>query len=437
MNHLRIYRLIPLCFLFLNINADKFSNQAEKQNILDHMVTHPWSTNEIPIKIDISGYVKAEAIFDSRQNFTERDGQFLYFPLNRLPDVQGKDINARGEFDEYAIQTRIRFEGFGPDIGCMNGRSYIEADFFGTTDDTVDTFRLRHAYISLESEHFNFLGGQTWHPMYLPVEAPDTISFNTGTPIDPYARNPQFRLMYHDQKIDIFTAFVGWLGDRPFGPVGPSSVYFRNAIMPEVHVHGRLKWDDANSYIGAGFDVMRIVPRLATNLNYKEVNPFTSIAATVYSRLSYDDCIFLYSKFAYAQDAAIFDMIGGYGVHSVDPDTDRRTYTPLQTISFWSELIFEGTIEPALFIGFVKNLGARKTIIPNIGNEVTIYGIGTNINTVFRASPRIRWYIESFVVGLELEYTRATYGILNNYAKVENTMPVGNARFLFATYYIF
>lgn len=431
-------RHIFYLMLLLNASAfaDKFSNIAEHQNIVDREWVKSWSMQKIPMAIDISGYIKAEAIYDSRQNFTERDGQFLFFPLNKLPDVLGKDINSRGDFDEYAIQTRFRIEAFGPDVGCMNSRSYIEGDFFGKTDETIDSYRLRHAYLALESEQLNFLAGQTWHPMYFPVEAPDTISFNTGTPIDPYSRNPQFRMVYHNDYLDIVGVAVGWTTNRGYGPLGRTDSYFRNAQMPELHAQARYKWNEGDCFVGAGVDVMRICPRLVSNDNYKEVNPFTAVSGIVYARLAYDHII-LYSKFCYAENAAIWDMIGGYAVHTVNPTTDVRTYTPLRTLSFWSELIFQGWIEPALFIGYAKNLGAKKTIIPAIGSEVTIYGIGTNIKTIFRASPRVRLYIKSFVIGAEIEFTRAAYGTLNSFAEVGNTSPVHNTRFLFATYYIF
>jgi hypothetical protein len=318
-------------FAISTLHADRFSQIAEQQNVLDHEIKHAWALEKIPIKINISGYVKAEGIFDTRQNLTDRDGQFLFFPLNRRPDVNGRDINSRGDFDEYAIQTRIRFEGFGPDVGCMESRSYIEADFFGRTDETLDSFTLRHAYLSLESCNFDFLAGQTWHPMSFPVEAPDTISFNSGTPINPYSRNPQFRMVYHNEHLDVVGAAIGFLTDRPFGPLGPTNKYFRDAIMPDFHIHARAKWDNAQNCIGAGFDIMRIVPRLVTNNDYKEVSAFSSISAIVYSRLHYDHII-LYSKFAYAQDAPMWDMIGGYAVATVAPITDLRTYTPLRTL---------------------------------------------------------------------------------------------------------
>lgn len=429
--------LISCLLTFSQAYADQFSLIAEQRNVLDHEIKPAlWATEKLPIKIDISGFVKAEGIFDTRQNFTIRDGHVLFFPLNKMPDATGRDINGRGDFDEYAIETRIRFEAFGPDVGCFKSRSYVEADFFGTTDDTLDSFRMRHAYLCLESEDLDFWAGQTWHPMYFPVEAPDTISFSTGTPIDPFARQPQFRFVYHNDSFDVVAAAIGFLGQKPFGPLGPTDKYFRDSIMPDWHLQMRFKWDDSQQYIGAGVDFMRITPRLVSNTNFKDVNPFNSFSAIIYSRFVCNHIV-LYNKFCYAQDAAIWAMIGGYAVHSVQPITDSRTYVPLRTISFWSELIFQGTFEPALFIGCAKNIGATKTIIPNISDETTIYGLGTNIRTVFRASPRIRWYIKSFVLGAELEYTRATYGSLDEFGNVVNTIPVGNARFLFATYYIF
>ena len=66
-----------------------------------------------------------------------------------------------------------------------------------------------------------------------------------------------------------------------------------------------------------------------------------------------------------------------------------------------------------------------------------MYGLGTNISTVFRASPRIRFYIKSLVLGAELEYTRANYGLPNQFGKPINTVPVSNTRLMVAAYYIF
>ena len=139
----------------------------------------------------------------------------------------------------------------------------------------------------------------------------------------------------------------------------------------------------------------------------------------------------------------MFEIIGGFAVHTVNPITDERTYVPLRTFCAATELIWKdvyGMFEPAIFIGYAHNLGASTTIIPNFGpdDESGIFSLGPNISTVFRVSPRIRCYFnKSFIIGAELEYTRAAYGTITDRGTVTNTMPVGNTRFLFATYYYF
>lgn len=438
--NIRIWVGLILVTVSSALFADHFSKIAEARQMLNYVVPPSWATDGFPVKIDISGYVKGEAIWDSRQNYDIREGQFLFFPLEQDYSVTGKDINKRGQFDNYAIQTRLRFEGFGPQVHSMDTRSYVEADFFGTTDLTTAGFRLRHAYLQLDSPQFTFLGGQTWHPMYFPVEAPDTVSFNTGTPINPYVRSPQFRAVYHSNHFDIIGAAMGFLNNRFYGPLGPSDDYFRNSMMPDFHIQARFNWENksnTNDFAGIGVDVMRVVPRLVSNNNYKEVATITPVSAVAYTRISHKDLFTFYAKLTYAQNASTWDMIGGYAVHTVDPVTDIRSYTPFQTVSLWSEFIVLGDVEPAFFIGYAKNIGATKSIIQQIGTEQTVYGIGTNINDIFRASPRVRWYIKAFVLSIEVEYTRATYGTLNTYGKIENSIPVGNTRFLFASYYIF
>lgn len=417
--------------------ADEFSALGDPENVFDkpwpEVLTHPI----FPVELKITGYVKGEGIWDTRQNETLRDGQFLYFPLEKLPDIYGQDINARGDFDTYAIQTRITLEGKGPDISCTQSGFVIESDFFGRTDDTLDTFTIRLAYLFLISDTYNFLAGEFWHPICFPFDFPETISFNEGVPIAPFALTPEFCITYHNDYLSITGSIIGFLGDRPFGPTNAGDKAFRDAIMPDLNLLIQLKYDDDN-FIGTDLDVMRIVPRLVTDDDVKEVNPFTAFSATAFACVAYEDAVWA-NKFTYAENASIFEMIGGFAVHTRDPLTDLRTYTPLRTISFTTEFIWRGDIEPAVFAGYVKNLGASKTIIPNFGPDNTsgVFSLGPNIDHVWRVSPRIRWYIKSLVLGVEVEYTQAAYGIINNHGGIDNATPVGNTRFLFAAYYFF
>lgn len=429
------YLGIVFFFLALPTYADRFSNYAEAHNILDFPDIN-WPVRPCPVTLELFGYVKGEGIFDTRQNFTLRDGHLLYFPLEKRVDKNGQDINDRGSFDAYAIQTRVDVSGLGPSVGNFDSKFLIEADFFGRTDATVNEFELRLAFLELTTERYIFLAGQHYHPICFPFESPDTIAFNGGIPMTPFALCPQFKLTYRPHcNLEFLIASIGYVGDRPFGVAGADDKVFRDAMMPDFYAQIRFLKDDFN-YFGIGFDVNRIVPRLVTNFNYKEISPITSACAQCFIRWQYSNYL-LYSKLVYAPDAAIFEMIGGIAVATRNAITDIRTYAPLRTIGWHVELIHPGAYEPGIFIGVAKNLGAGKVILTQLENEISVFGIGTNIDTVFRISPRIRWYINSFIVGLEYEYTRAAYGILNNQGQVTNGIPVANNRFYLATYYLF
>lgn len=432
-----LYRIIFLGYLFFSFfitKADEFSRIAEQDNILDNIYGPP---KEPAVKLQWFGYVKAEAIYDSRQVFGFREDQLLYYPERKLLDARGQDINARGTFDTYAIQTRLDLAGFGPNVGCTKSVFLIEADFLGRTDRTINEFALRQALMVLHADGITFLAGQAWHPICIPITFPETISFNEGIPISPFALQPQFRFTFTNEYFELMLTAIGFLGDRPFGPTELGAKTIRDSLMPDFNILAKISKNE-NLELYFDLDIMRVLPRLVTNFNYRERNPFTALSTCVTSKISFDNTVW-YTRFIYAEDAAVFEMIGGYAVHNRNPITDERIYTPLRTLAASTELIWESDWEPGIFLGYAKNIGANKTIIPNFGpdNESGIFSLGPDIDYVFRVSPRIRYYNQNLVIGIELEYTRAAYGIITIHGDVANAVPVGNTRFLFATYYVF
>ena len=391
----------------------------------------------------ISGYIKNETSFDTRQVSGNGNDHFLFFPEKKILDQNKKDINSRGQVHMAAIETRVRTTISGININQAKAVGVIEADYLGIASlDLSNIFRLRHAYIQLDWENVSLQLGQTWHPLSTFRKCnPITVSFNRGVPFNLRTFNPLIQATYHTEHFAIIGAATSQVSAISDGPDGPSSTYIRNALIPNLHVqiHGLF----GDHVTGVGVDYKRLRPRIVTNNDFKTSESINSIVAIGFLSLNFPT-FFIHTKISYAQNAREYTSFGGYAVHSINPVTDERTYTNISIATIWSEFVYRKhkKIEPAIFIGFLKNLGAGKTIIPNLVDnnniiERRIFGRGLDIDYLFRISPRCKWYINNFMIAAELEYTRAAFGTIDNKGKVTNTTPVGITRLLLAAYYYF
>ncbi|MEZ5149406.1 MAG: hypothetical protein R2759_20645 [Bacteroidales bacterium] len=116
------------------------------------------------------------------------------YPAAESPDINGDDINASPKFNILSIQTRLKGAITGPDAFGAKTSGLIEGAFFGNIGTDINGFRLRHAFVKLTWTNTELLVGQYWHPMFVTSCFPGTVSFNTGAPFQPFARNPQIRL---------------------------------------------------------------------------------------------------------------------------------------------------------------------------------------------------------------------------------------------------
>jgi len=125
--------------------------------------------------------------------------------------------------------------------------------------------------------------------------------------------------------------------------------------------------------------------------------------------------------------------ISSFALISADPATDHREYAPLSSMAVWSEIHTNGEkLQFGLFGGYTKNLGAGN----EIDNSIK-YGTRSDIDFVYRVSPRIIFNAGKLRFAGEVEYTTAAYGTFNNMGEVEMAVPVSNTRFLVAAYYFF
>ena len=387
-------------------------------------------TDKPAVGISFSGFIKTDLIFDSRQTVSIREGHFLLYPQNENLDLKGSDINAKSNFNILSIQTRLNAKITGPDAFDAKTSGFIEGEFFGTADSDVNGFRLRHAYLKLDWEKLSLLVGQTWHPMFITEMFPGVVSFNTGVPFQPFSRNPQVKLTLTEDNLKFILVAASQRDFTSNGPDGFSSAYLRNSVVPNLH--GQFQFNSPELFGGIGVDFKRITPRIVTAKKNKTNEAVNSLSFTGFTKINIDPVI-LKLQGVYGSNLADHVMLGGYAVKSLDTLSGFEEYTPLNCLSIWGELSTGKEIEYAVFAGYTKSLGAKDNIAGSY------YGRGTNIENVFRISPRIQFNSGKTRISTEFEYTSAGYGTANNSnkGKVEKVKNISNVRVLAAFYYFF
>ncbi len=386
--------------------------------------------------ITLSGFVKTDIFYDSRQTTSIREGHYLLFPKAPQIDPDGADINARDSFHILSIQTRIAGKITGPDALGAKTSAYIEAEFFGTSDADLNGFRLRHGYLKLAWPHSELMIGQFWHPMFVIESFPDVVSFNTGAPFQPFNRSPQVRFT---QTFGGIRLAVTALAQRDFvsnGPEGASSVYLRNAALPELNLKLQLASKNDSRKIetvaGIGADVMRIAPRIVTALGYATDEALTGVAAMAFFKQKWPKWTWK-AEAVWGQNLHHLTMLGGYAVRDVvDATRQDWVYTPIATLSLWTELMTNGAgWQTGFFAGYSKNLGSLH------GITGANYARGFNIDELYRLSPRLVYNVGKMRFAGEVELTAASYGSPDPFGKVRAARFVRNLRLLLAAYYFF
>ncbi len=428
-------RLLKFCFILLILSSLKVNGQDKKE--------------EPKFGITFSGFLKTDFFYDSRQSVSIREGHFLLYPENQKLDLYGKDINAKDHFGILSIQSRLTGKITGPDLLKAKTSALVEADFFGNENASfpdVNGLRLRHSIIKLNWSTTELLVGQYWHPLFIPECFPDVVSFNTGAPFQPFSRNPQIRLTQKFNKMKLIVAATSQRDFSSNGPDGASPKYLSNAVLPDLNAHLQYSvlFNETNEFlVGAGAEYKQLVPRLFSqgDKNLKDGvdsiyvagdEKISSFALTLYSKLRLKPITIK----AYAiLGGNLFDqvMLGGYAVSSLNVSNQMSyEYSPVKTMSLWTELSTNGKTQVGIFAGYSKNIGTEND------NTGVYYSRGSNINYAYRVAPRIVFNREKLRISTELEYTSAQYGKADSKGVVNaNLKTVSNLRVLTAFYYFF
>lgn len=395
--------------------------------------------------VKISGFVKNDFFYDSRQTVSAREGHFLLWPAAQSLDEIDNDINARANFNFLSVQSRLKGTISGPDAFGAKTSAVIEADFFAQTNDNINLLRLRHAFVKLNWTNLELITGQYWNPLFVTDCFPGTVSFNTGTPLQSFSRNPQIRLAYKTGGVKFTLAALSQRDYASRGEIGVSSSYLRNAGIPDMHFqlqYGSKNESSGNSYVmGAGVAYKSIVPRLNSNTgfplydDYKVYEKVNGITAIAFSKITTKPLTFKLEA-RYGENISDVLAISGFAVKSVvNTTTAELDYTPLSSMTLWGEIHTNGTVQFGVFGGFLKNLGTKDPM-SDISNSV--YGLGTDINSLLRLSPRVIINSGKTRIAFELEYTSVAYGSDFDLNYLPSTITkVANLRGLVGVYYFF
>ncbi|MGC8748053.1 MAG: hypothetical protein ACP5RR_04110 [Candidatus Kapaibacteriota bacterium] len=380
------------------------------------------------VSLKWSGYVKTDVLYDSRQIDQLREGHFSITPKKDSLDNAGKDINAKPNFNILSIQTRLAGTITGPDVLGAKSMAYFETEFFGSTDATINTLRLRHAFLKFIWEHFEFLAGQYWHPMFVVECYPGVVGFNTGAPFQPFIRSPQLRLTTKFNPVKLILTASTQRDFQSPGPDGNSTIYLRNAVIPNLNAQVQVNLF-GNSLVGGGVDYKRLAPRIKTSGNFSTDEIVEGVSFIGFLKLASGNFSFK-AEGVLGENLPEMIMLGGYAAKNTS--NDKWEYTPNKNLSCWADLSYGKDVEFGLFGGYSKNLGTKE-------NYQVFFGRGEDVADLIRVSPRVQFTFGKVKISGEIELMQANYGKPNNNnkGKVEDTKGVTNIRGQIAFMYVF
>ena len=375
---------------------------------------------------DFYGFIRADLFYNSRKSVAPVDGNFYLFPLNEEFDEDGNDLNEMHNGDFICYTSRLGLNVKGLRIGKAKLSANVEVDFGGSGKEGA-VLRLRKAYMVCDWSKHHLLVGQTWHPLFGTV-IPDILNLSTGAPFQPFNRSPQIRYQFDVRNFRLTTAALWQVQYKSNGPLGPSADYLKHSLLPELYVGG--DWNGENGLqVGAGADLISICPRQNSVWNdnvYKVNERMTSVSYEIHA-MYHTNKWYVAAKSLLASSLDHTALLGGYGVHSINPANGKQKYTAFNHSTSWINVTYGKTWKPSFFVGYTKNLGTNNSLI----SEDAVYGSGLDIDTLLDTQIALSYNHNHLQVGLETSICSAWYGEINTRnGRVNHAHVVSNYRVL-------
>lgn len=378
-------------------------------------------------KVKLSGFVKADYIFDSRQNVEGREGFYISYPKPIELDPNGVDINKHPSSNQYGMTTRLGVTANGVSVLDADVMAFIEGDFTGPSNAHNNTLRLRHAYIKMDWSNTSLLMGQYWHPNDVPEMIPKILSLNTGAPMHSFSRGPQIRLTQMTGPLKWIAVAYAQRDFTSTGPEGPASKYLRDGIIPDLSLQAH--YSNKSIFAGAGINYKRLHFRSFTIDHQLMSDDVPALSALAFVKIKHQNWE-IRLQGVWGENLYDHLMLGGTAITFADSSNAEIEYSNISSVSAWSTLYYHfKKLKIGVFGGFAKNQGSKNEIIG------PLYTRGADIDYVYRISPQGYYQIKNLIIANEWEYTVAAYGQPDSFGQVQDTYEVGNLRFTLSLIY--
>ena len=360
------------------------------------MVTIGTIRAQSPFSLDWHGFVNPHFYADSRSVVGGREDMMLFYPKPILRDSLGHDINDGWQANMLAITARLGLRINGPDMLGAKTSGYIEGDFTGSTNATINNLRLRHAYIDMRWEHHRLLAGQYWYAMVIHEIMPMTNPLNMGAPFHCYARQPQVRYEYHLGGLEAVAVAQWQLDNMSQGLLNGvpqiSTQFARHSLVPEFNA--QLRYRHGALFVGAAVNAKTIQPVVPDPTGTLH----TSISYSVFGSLTLKGITF---KTQTLLNNSLYEgcSLGGYLMLA------DSTFADWHFNTVWLDVEKNnGHWRPGIFMGYAKNLDYGNTAYAHC------FGRGHDIDYLWRIQPRLTYKtLKGLDFTAEAEYTCAGY----------------------------
>ena len=377
------------------------------------------------------GFVRNYFNFDSRKTYTVVGGEYNMIPYDqKWNEDKSEDLNAVPHAQLQALTTRIGLNISGPELLGMKSSGKIEGDFGGFGSNNM-VLRIRQAFVKLsaqdEKNYREVLVGQTWHPLSGDI-MPEVLGMAAGAPFRPHSRTPQMRASMYIGSLG-YTAALLWqlqyMNNGPKDAADPTSVasinFAHNTLLPEVFLG--LNFKQSGWYVQAGADLQMLRPRthaVVGGVTKKVDDIVESITPTLYAQYVEGDWSVKFRTLL-AQNTSHLNQMVGYAVTGVNEDGSWN-YSPMNATISYLNIAYGKEFRCNLFLGYMKNLGAKENLYDFGGSTYRIYMKGgeefTHLNSIWRVAPSVSYNVKAFNIGLEYEVTACTYGDLGEKGQV-------------------